>query len=192
MATSIRSAPAQLLRAMPIPGQQPAIRRLAERIERLAEVLPEPELPAAVAEILQPFLGQADLLDPRHTAGSADTYRRHLLYADPLRRFSVLALVWAQGQQTPVHGHTAWGAVGVHQGWLEARNFELIDTGNGLLACSERLYCEAVPGDTSSVKPGLGDIHRLACKDREGAISIHVYGRDLSEDPGSINITLPH
>lgn len=192
MATSLTRAKFQRPPTLRIPGQQPVIRRLATRIENLADRLPETELPAAVAEALNPFLGQADLLDARHTAGDSESYRRHLLYSDPLRRFTILALVWAEGQCTPVHGHTAWGAVGVHRGRLEARNYELVDTGNGLLACSERLYCEAVAGDTSWVKPGLGDIHRLACKDRHGAISIHVYGRDLSQDPSSINITLPH
>ena len=91
-----------------------------------------------------------------------------------------------------MHGHTAWGAVGVHRGRLETRNYELIDAGGGLLACSETLYCEAVVGDTAWVDPGLQDIHRLACNAPDGAVSIHVYGRDLSKDPGSINIALPH
>ncbi len=180
----------------PLPGftaaQRPALRDLAGCIAILAEELPETELPAAVANALQPFLGRADLLDPRHTQGDAGQYRRHLLYADPLRRFTILSLVWQPGQQTPVHGHTAWGAVGVHQGWLEARMYALIDAGSGLLSCAEQSCGEAGPGDTSHVQTGLSDIHRLGCRSGDGAISIHVYGRDLSQDPGSINITLPH
>lgn len=173
-------------------AQRPAIREFARAIATLAERIPETELPAAVADALQPLLGRADLLDPRHRAGDAERYRRHLLYADPLRRFTILALVWRPGQQTPIHGHTAWGAVGVHQGWLEARRYELLDAGSGLLSCAERCCGEAGPGDTSYVQAGLRDIHRLACRSGDGAISIHVYGRDLSQDPGSINITLPH
>lgn len=175
-----------------IPAQGPAIRDLATSIATLAEAIPETELPAAVASALQPFLGRADLLDPRHTQGAADQYRRHLLYADPLRRFSILALVWRPGQHTPVHGHTAWGAVGVHRGCLEVRNFDLMDAGSGLLSCIEQRCMEAIAGEISWVKTGLGDIHRLACAAGDGAISIHVYGRDLTQDPGSINITLPH
>lgn len=173
-------------------AQRPAIRDLANRIATLAEAIPETELPAAVAGALQPFLGRADLLDPRHTQGHAEQYRRHLLYADPLRRFTILSLVWRPGQQTPIHGHTAWGAVGVHEGWLEARSYDLVDAGSGLLSCAEQCCGEAGPGDTSWVQTGLRDIHRLACRAGNGAISIHVYGRDLSQDPGSINITLPH
>ncbi|UCG71713.1 MAG: hypothetical protein JSV45_10640 [Chromatiales bacterium] len=172
--------------------QRPAIRDLAARIATLADALPETALPAAVADALQPYLGRADLLDPRYTEGDVEQYRRHLLYADPLRRFTILALVWRPGQQTPVHGHTAWGAVGVHQGWLEARSYDLVDAGSGLLSCTETACGEAGPGDTSCVQTGLRDIHRLACRGGDGAISIHVYGRDLSQDPGSINITLPH
>jgi predicted metal-dependent enzyme (double-stranded beta helix superfamily) len=174
------------------PGFRPALRELAAEIATLANELAESELPAAVGTALQPHLGQPDLLDPRHMRGAADSYRRHLLYADPLRRFSILALVWAPGQHTPVHGHTAWGAVGMHQGRLEARSYELLDAGEGLWTCAERERFEAGPGATSWVQPGLRDIHRLACAGSQPAISIHVYGRDLSEDPGSINITLPH
>jgi predicted metal-dependent enzyme (double-stranded beta helix superfamily) len=185
--TDIHPAPPQT-----VPGPRAAIRRLASTLCALADALHENELAPAVAEALRPWLGHTGLLHPDQMLGARRTYRRHVLYADPLRRFTILALVWKAGQHTPVHGHTAWGAVGVHCGRLETRNYELIDTGGGLLACSETLYCEAVAGATAWVAPGLQDIHRLACNAPDGAVSIHVYGRDLTRDPGSINIALPH
>ena len=192
MATSF-SAPHPLARLDGFaPGERPAIRELATRIALLADDTPETELPAAVADTLPAYLDHPELLDPRHTLGAAEQYRRHLLYADPLRRFSILALVWRPGQHTPVHGHTAWGAVGVYRGRLEVRNYELVDAGNSMLSCTEQHRAEAGPGTTSWVQTGLQDIHRLACGSAGEAISIHVYGRDLSQDPGSINIALPH
>lgn len=191
MPTSLRSAGIQLPLAPPTAAPRPAILGLASRIAELTEQLPVSELPVAAAEALQAFLDEPDLLDRAHQMGDTNQYRRHLLYADALRSFTILALVWTEGQGTPVHGHTAWGAVGIYQGRLETRNYELIDTGCGLPTCSETLYCETVPGDILLVKPGLGGIHRLSCHAAEGAISIHVYGRDLCRDPASINIALP-
>lgn len=49
-------------------------------------------------------------------------YARHLLYEDPLKRFEVLALVWKDGQSTPLHDHDGtWGVEGVFQEGLWCR-----------------------------------------------------------------------
>ncbi|MGQ0518858.1 cysteine dioxygenase, partial [Bacillus sp. D-CC] len=52
----------------------------------------------------------------KQKANSAQ-YARHLLYEDPLNRFEVLALVWKDGQSTPLHDHDGtWGVEGVFTG----------------------------------------------------------------------------
>lgn len=50
-------------------------------------------------------------------------YQQHLLYCDPLERFSVVSFVWGPGQSTPVHDHTVWGLVGVMRGAERCRRY---------------------------------------------------------------------
>ncbi|MGN5478810.1 cysteine dioxygenase [Cupriavidus basilensis] len=42
-------------------------------------------------------------LPPGALLGNPDTYTRHLVYADPLARFSAMLLVWRRRQSSPVH-----------------------------------------------------------------------------------------
>ena len=129
------------------------------------------------------------MLGTAHRIGSADTYRRHLLYADPDRQFSILAIVWNPGQHTPIHGHTAWGAVGVYEG---APYCEIFDTGTRNRPCMElepTMKLRLKEGDLATVQPGIDDVHRIGNDSLRKAITIHVYGRDLLAQPGSINIT---
>ena len=51
-------------------------------------------------------------------AGRADTYTRHIAYADPHGAFTVAYLIWRPGQFSPVHGHKTWCTYQVLQGEL--------------------------------------------------------------------------
>lgn len=173
-------------------GSRPAILDFAARVATLAETLRPEEVPAAVASELAGLLALPDLLGEAHRAPQDATYARHVLYADPLRRFTILSLVWQPGQGTPVHGHTAWGAMGVYEGELTVTNYQLTTHGLPVLECHPGQPLRAGPGLTAGVLPGLGDIHRIANESGHGAISIHVYGKDLLQDPASLNIVLSH
>jgi predicted metal-dependent enzyme (double-stranded beta helix superfamily) len=168
------------------------IRRFAATIARLVDAHAGASLPAGVAEALREPLHCTDLLARCHLEGDEHSYRRHLLYADPLGRFSILALVWRPGQGTPVHGHTAWGCVGVYQGALTVSTFALTPQSGDTLACRETATVVARPGDTGYVRAGILDIHQISNRTETSAVSIHVYGKDLLRDPASLNIDLPH
>ena len=173
-------------------GSSPAICDFAARIATLAEALPPEEVPGAVAGELRSMLSQPGLLGEGQRAPLDFTYARHVLYADPLRRFTILALVWLPGQGTPVHGHTAWGAMGVYEGELTVTNYVLTSSGLPALECHPGQSLNAGPGVTAGVLPGLGDIHRITNDSARPAISIHIYGKDLLQDPASLNIVLSH
>lgn len=173
-------------------GSSPVVCDFAARIATLAETLRPEDVPGAVAGELRGILSLPDLLGRAHRAAQDSTYARHVLYADPLRRFTILSLVWLPGQGTPVHGHTAWGAMGVYEGNLTVTNYRLTTSGLPVLECHPEQSLSAGPGLTAGVLPGLDDIHRIANESGQPAISIHIYGKDLLQDPGSLNIVLSH
>mgnify|MGYP006282901563 CR=1 FL=1 len=156
------------------------------RVSALCEACSDDRLASRVGRELRRLMAAADWLPAECRAAGADTYRRHVLYADPRGRFTVLSVVWRPGQGTPVHGHTAWGAVGVYAGTPSVANYRLVCDGAAELAC------EAVcaPGDVSCVQPGIDYPHRVCNASDDVAITVHTYGRDLTEDPASINIPL--
>jgi predicted metal-dependent enzyme (double-stranded beta helix superfamily) len=115
-------------------------------------------------------------LPPEYTAPT-DTYRQLLLHCDPQQRFSVVCFVWGPGQQTPVHNHTVWGLVGVHQG-AEISTEMVPDPHGGPMRPGrvDRLK----RGDVVVLSSNSYDTHRVenAAKGRT-SISIHVYGANI-------------
>lgn len=171
-------------------GARPAIRDLALALGEAIDAHGPGPAPEMAGRLLESLLGRDDVLAPEHLRPDAACYARHLLYADPLRRFSILALVWSPGQRTPIHGHTAWGAVGVHRGELEVIEYCLCTDDMPKLECRERDRITAQPGQTACARPGLADVHRIRNCTGNLAVSLHVYGRDLLSDPASLNIVL--
>jgi predicted metal-dependent enzyme (double-stranded beta helix superfamily) len=134
-----------------------------------------------VGEKLAPHLGVRDLLTPEQYAGDADTYRQHLLHAEPDGSFSLVALVWLPGQRTAVHDHVSWCVTGVHQGEEHERRYRLLPAEEAGTAARLVATEDVVnrTGEVCGFAPP-GDIHRVwnGCDDK--AVSIHVYGADIS------------
>src|SRR5262245_3461098 len=124
-----------------------------------------------VAEQLRLHLPTPDVLTAEQRAGSADGYRGHTLHVEPDGSFSIVALVWRPGQLTRIHDHVTWCAFGVIQG---VEHEELFDADLTLVGRSENHV-----GDVSGFAPP-GDIHRVHNTGEETAISIHIYGTDVT------------
>ena len=99
-----------------------------------------------------------------------ERYARHLIYSDPAGLFSILAIVWAPGQMSPVHAHLTWCSVAVYQGTLNESFYEL-RAGHPVAVREETRSA----GSLSFDEPGHA-IHRLANRGTDNAISLHVYG----------------
>ena len=69
-----------------------------------------------VADALRLHLPGPEILTAEEAEGSPDGYVSHTLHTEPDGSFSVCALVWRPGQQTPIHDHVTWCVVGVVQG----------------------------------------------------------------------------
>ncbi|MFH8488784.1 cysteine dioxygenase [Streptomyces longisporoflavus] len=140
-----------------------------------------PDLTAyLVGERLAPHLGTADLLTDEQCEGDPERYRQHLLHSEHDGSFSVVGLVWLPGQHTPVHDHVSWCVTGVHEGAEQERRYRLMPAASGTpahLVATEDLVNEQ--GSVCGFAPP-GDIHRVWNAGTERAISIHVYGADIS------------
>jgi len=183
-------------------------RRFVQSMTRLVEAAgaDEARIFAEGQPLLEELVARDDWLPDAFAQADAGRYQQHLLWCDPLERFSVVSFVWAPGQKTPVHDHTVWGMVGVLRGEERCEEFTRDPaTGQVTPGASHPLPAGAV----DRVSPRVGDIHRVsnALADR-ASVSIHVYGANIGAvqrhvyDPatgavsgfvsGYSNLTLPN
>jgi predicted metal-dependent enzyme (double-stranded beta helix superfamily) len=127
--------------------------------------------------LLAGLVGADDWLPERFAEPDPAHFRQYLLYCDPRGRFSVVSVVWAPGQGTPIHDHTVWGMVGVLRGAERCEEFAVAGAGGPMTAGGTHLLR---PGEIDLVSPRVGDIHRVsnACAGQV-AVSIHVYGANI-------------
>ncbi|MCT2591262.1 cysteine dioxygenase family protein [Streptomyces sp. N2-109] len=163
----------------------PATERLGALVAEVREVVGRglaPDVTAyLVGEKLAPHLGADDLLTAEQYEGDPATYRQHLLHAEPGGAFSLVGLVWLPGQRTPIHDHVSWCVTGVHQGEEHERRYRLIpagaDDGPARLVATEDVVNPT--GSVCGFAPP-GDIHRVWNGCEEKAVSLHLYGADIS------------
>jgi predicted metal-dependent enzyme (double-stranded beta helix superfamily) len=130
-----------------------------------------------VAAQLRRHLPSPDLLTAEQRLGSPDGYRTHTLHVEPEGSFSVVALVWRPGQVTRIHDHVTWCVFGVIEG---VEHEELFDSDLNLVGRSDNHI-----GDVSGFAPP-GDIHRVHNTAGTTAISIHIYGTDVTRTGSSV------
>ncbi len=134
---------------------------------------PAERMAARIVPALASAAADPQLLAPGQSRPQAEGYARHVLYADPAGRFTLLALVWDAGQFSPPHAHHIWCGYAVRSGVLTETLFAY-DAAAGL-ARPTRVAVRAA-GHACFAGSGLDQIHRLGNAGAEPAISIHVYG----------------
>ncbi len=137
---------------------------------------------ALVGRQLRGHLPGAEILTPAERAGSPDGYCCHTLHAEPDGSFSICALVWRPGQVTAIHDHVAWCVFGVLQG-VEFEELYALGPGEQYLEKTGEAINPA--GEVGGFAPP-GDIHRVRNFTDDIAISLHVYGTDISRLGSSV------
>ena len=137
----------------------------------VAEHADWPATAQLVAEQLRRHLPTPDVLTPEQRLGSPYSYVGHTLHVEPDGAFSIIGLVWRPGQVTRIHDHLTWCVFGVIQG---VEHEDLFDADLNLIGSSDNHV-----GDVSGFAPP-GDIHRVHNTADETAISIHIYGTDVT------------
>jgi predicted metal-dependent enzyme (double-stranded beta helix superfamily) len=159
------------------PAVQYGVAELIAGVDRAIRDKPRSEIVAAVTSAVKKLLASPDAIDDSLILEKAERYSRTLLYRDPQRRFTVLLLTWRPGQASPIHDHDCWGVVGVVRGAISEVEYDRRD---GKLIKSSRKEV-ARRGQVTSVNPPDSDVHRMANETRGLTVTIHVYGRDMTE-----------
>lgn len=135
-----------------------------------------------VADELTRHLPTPDVLTAAQRAGDAQTYRSFPLHTEADGSFSIVALVWQPGQVTEIHDHVTWCVFGVIQGVEHEELFRLDDERDCLVEAGAKTNRT---GEVSGFAPP-GDIHRVRNAGDDTAISIHIYGTDVSRIGSSV------
>ena len=130
-----------------------------------------------VADQLRVHLPSTDVLSAEQRVGSRDRAAGHTLHVEPDGSFSITAVVWRPHQFTRIHDHTTWCVFGVIQG---VEHEDVYDANLNLIGSSD-----AMLGDVNGFAPP-GDIHRVHNTGDEVAISIHIYGTDVTRVGSSV------
>jgi 3-mercaptopropionate dioxygenase len=120
------------------------------------------------------------LLSAEQLAGDPSGYQTHLVHAEPDGSFSVVVMVWRPGQRTPVHDHLTWCVTAVLQG----TEYEEIYANRG--DHLETVGRNANPVGTVSGFAPPGDIHQVTNISDAVAVSMHVYGTDITRVGSSV------
>lgn len=134
-----------------------------------------------VASQLRLHLPGPEILTSEQRYGDPLRYRCHLLHAEPDGSFSIVALVWRPGQATEVHDHVTWCVIGVIQGTEHEERYELRPDG----WLEQAGATDSRAGEVTGLAPP-GDIHRVRNNGSQTAISLHIYGTDVSRLASSI------
>jgi predicted metal-dependent enzyme (double-stranded beta helix superfamily) len=135
-----------------------------------------------VAGELRRHLPSPDVLTAEQRIGDLEHYRSHVLHSEPDGTFSIAALVWRPGQMTGIHDHVTWCVFGVIQG-VEYEELFTLDASSGVLVAAGTNMNRT--GSVSGFAPP-GDIHRVRNAGDRTAISVHVYGTDVSRIGSSV------
>jgi predicted metal-dependent enzyme (double-stranded beta helix superfamily) len=169
----------------------PAALRLCEALDTAFEQsasFGDPSQRASFALGIRVALAEAAadpaLLSPAQREGSPDSYRRHLLAADPHGRYAIAALVWMPGQASPVHAHRTWCGYAVLDGTLSETVYDWNEAQQ--LAIETRSHPRA-SGAVSFVRAGRSGIHQLGNASDAPAVSLHIYGVEGTQIATHVN-----
>jgi predicted metal-dependent enzyme (double-stranded beta helix superfamily) len=178
---SAAQAAALALAGLPSQAERSApLKHLCDTLDAMFEAcshFPEPSHSTFFARSMRIALAEAaanpELLTAAQREGSLQTYRRHLLAADPHGRYAIAALVWMPGQASPVHAHHTWCGYAVVDGTLSETVFEW----RGAEECASATRTQPRNrGAVSFVRGGRGGIHQLGNRSDAPAVSLHIYG----------------
>ncbi|GHF30230.1 hypothetical protein GCM10017044_27020 [Kordiimonas sediminis] len=170
-----------------IDSQKPttSIDQLATITSWLTNHLPTQDHRASVADALKVAIPGLDIDALCTEPVNENGYSRNVLYTDPNGRFSILGLKWYPGAETPIHGHNAWGCVGVLSGTVQCETYDYCCDSKSVHSTG---LVTGTPGVVATVNPNPEGIHRIFNDSDTPATTLHIYGLDLAQEDQSVNV----
>ncbi|MEV5705650.1 cysteine dioxygenase family protein [Actinoallomurus sp. NPDC052274] len=159
------------------PGLEDLVTGVRAAVDRHADWR---ETARLVADALRHHMPTPDVLTAEERLGDPDRYVSHTLYVEPGGTFSLVGLVWRPGQVTPIHDHVTWCVFGVLQGVEHEELYVQRDDHLVRVGVNDNHV-----GEVSGFAPP-GDIHRVRNSGDGIAISLHIYGTDISRVESSV------
>ncbi len=120
-------------------------------------------------------------LDESSTVPCSEAYGRRHLHTDPNGRYSVVAMIWGEGQGTPIHDHDdKWCVECVYQGEIVVTSYDIGHTADpNRVTMKRQREARATLGEAGALIPPH-DYHVIENQSPETAVTIHVYGGEMT------------
>ena len=110
----------------------------------------------------------------------ASGYARRRLFLDTQGRFSVVVMVWAPGQRTPLHDHAGhWCVECVYDGRIQVTSYDREREETGRVLFRRQSTVEAGIGAAGALIPPF-EYHTIENPYGTTAVTVHVYERELT------------
>lgn len=150
---------------------------MCELVTRIQEVVAKGEVDQVALEQIQETVREFIPDLQKEVCGQDWEPGRYMLYKDPKHGFVIMMLVWGKGDKTPIHAHGTWGVEAVIKNQVRITTYT---------------YCNQNPVETGSevlnagalafVMPPDHDVHVVAQSGDLPAMTIHIYGKELTEN----------
>ncbi len=164
-------------------GSRAVRRELIRRLDSAVDYEDDDIRCENVKSVLSQTVERGDrLVDEQYLQTDREEYARHLLHLDPEGRYSVLLMVWAPGQGTPLHDHAGtWCVECVYSGQIEVTSYELQNDSKeeDVLQFEEQSEVISGLGDAGALIPPF-EYHEINNTFDQKAVTIHVYAGEMT------------
>ncbi len=159
----------------------PKVQELIALIDDAVDRMPGNGCCQTVKEALEKVvLSQEDFIGAEFLEPAPGKYARRLLHLDPAGRYSVLVMVWDNGQGTALHDHdNMWCVECVYRGRIKVTSYSSFGEKHGLHKFQPAKVVYAGQGEAGALIPPY-DHHTLENADVAPAVTIHVYGGEMT------------
>ena len=134
-----------------------------------------------VKSILMEELGNRRVTVPDEYLRPVDTgYARRRLFLDPHERYSIVVMVWAPGQHTPLHDHAGhWCVECVYEGRVRVTSFAREGEGGDRVHFTQKTTVVSGVGAAGALIPPF-EYHTIENPFTEKAVTVHVYRGEIT------------
>jgi predicted metal-dependent enzyme (double-stranded beta helix superfamily) len=168
---------------MTIAPHHPKVDELIRRLDAAVAVADDAARCRNVKHVLTEVVGSGqDFVPESFMRTATGQYARRLLHRDPAGRYTMLVMVWDRGQGTSLHDHAGkWCCECVYKGRIRVTSYSVTggDPEHDLVEFRQESIIHAGVGEAGALIPPF-EYHVLENAGDEPAVTIHVYGEELS------------